>query len=68
LIIIQPTVSKPKTQKEPPEIKQPEKEPEIKQPIYPEDPGIPGENPDFVPFENPFEMPPYEVPPPGESF
>ncbi len=54
--------------KEPPEIPQPEKHPEIERPGNPEGPAIPAEEPGFVPFENPFEVPPIEIPPPGEGF
>ena len=50
----------------PSEVPSPEKHPEIK-PADPEEPlNIPEEDPDIVPDEEPFEPPPYEVPPPGE--
>lgn len=62
-------MTKSKNQEKSPEIQQPEKRPEVEQPVYPDDPDeIPNENPGFVPFENPFEVPPYEVPTPGEGF
>ena len=38
------------------------------EPIFdPEEPLIPEEDPDFIPEEDPFETPPFEVPPPGEG-
>ncbi|MFI5137127.1 MAG: hypothetical protein ACHQIM_04815 [Sphingobacteriales bacterium] len=61
-------MAKQNTPEKPIEIPQPEKEPEIKPPDYPEEPVIPAENPDLVPYEAPFETPPYETPPPGEGF
>jgi hypothetical protein len=54
--------------KEPAEIPQPEKQPEIERPGNPEEPAIPPEEPGFVPFENPFEALPIEIPPAGEEF
>ena len=62
------------TPRKPFEAPVPEKKPEIKpypdpdEPtIPPEEPVMPGENPDLIPEEDPFETPPYEVPPPGEG-
>lgn len=49
------------------EMPSPEKDPEIILPFDPEDPIIPLEDPDIIPDEDPFETPPYEIPPPGES-
>jgi len=51
----------------PEEFPKPEKHPEVIEPIDPEDPIIPVEDPDIIPDEAPFETPPYEMPPPGES-
>ena len=48
------------------EIPSPEKHPEI-EPADPEEPIIPEEDPDIIPDENPFETPPYEIPPPAEG-
>ena len=45
----------------------PEKNPEILPPLDPEEPIIPEDDPDIIPDENPFETPPYEVPPPAEG-
>jgi hypothetical protein len=56
-------MTKKKTTEKPVEIPLPEKQPEIKQPIDPEEPIVPGEDPDKVPYESPFETPPYEIPP-----
>lgn len=41
--------------------------PEVKPPVDPEDPLPPPEDPDYIPEEDPFENPPYEVPPPAEG-
>lgn len=41
--------------------------PEIEQPLDPEEPIIPEEDPDIIPDEDPYENPPYEVPPPAEG-
>jgi len=49
------------------EIPSPEKHPEIEPPADPEEPIIPEEDPDIIPDENPFETPPYEIPPPAEG-
>jgi hypothetical protein len=43
------------------------KHPEIEEPFDPEEPIIPQEDPDIIPDEEPFETPPYEVPPPAEG-
>ena len=39
--------------------------PEVVPQIDPEEPVLPAE-PDFIPEEDPFDTPPYEVPEPGE--
>lgn len=49
------------------EIPSPDNHPEIIQPFDPEDPVMPIEDPDIIPDEDPYETPPYEIPPPGES-
>jgi hypothetical protein len=51
----------------PSEIPAPHKQPDIIQPIDPEEPIIPTEDPDVIPDEDPFETPPYEIPEPGEG-
>ncbi len=43
------------------------RETELPLPVDPEEPGIPEEDPDIIPDENPFETPPYEMPEPGEG-
>ena len=50
-----------------PEVKPPEKTVEVPEPIDPEEPLLPDEGPDVIPDEEPFETPPYEVPPPAEG-
>jgi hypothetical protein len=46
----------------------PSKAPDIEQPFDPEEPILPPEeDPDIIPDEDPFETPPYEVPPPAEG-
>ena len=50
-----------------PEIEPPEKTVEVPNPIDPEEPLLPNEDPDIIPEEEPFETPPYEVPPPAEG-
>lgn len=45
----------------------PQIQPEIDLPVDPEDPFQPGDDPEIIPFEEPFEPPPYETPPPGEG-
>jgi hypothetical protein len=45
----------------------PEKHPELEPFFDPEEPMIPEEDPDIIPDEDPFETPPYEVPPPAEG-
>ena len=49
------------------EIPSPQKHPEINPVIDPEEPIAPIEDPDVIPDEDPFETPPYEIPPPGEG-
>ena len=49
------------------EIPLPQKHPEIDPPGDPEKPLIPEEDPDIIPDEDPFETPPFEIPPPGEG-
>ena len=49
------------------EIPSPQKHPEINPVIDPEEPIVPMEDPDIIPDEDPFETPPYEIPPPGEG-
>jgi len=56
-----------KKPRKPSEIPSPGKQPEIKPSADPEEPIVPEEDPDTIPDENPFETPPYEIPPPGES-
>ncbi|MBI1344247.1 MAG: hypothetical protein GC171_15090 [Terrimonas sp.] len=41
--------------------------PEIDPEQLPEYPETPEEDPDAIPDEDPFETPPYEIPPPGEG-
>jgi hypothetical protein len=41
--------------------------PHIGEDIIPEAPLMPGEDPDIIPDEDPFETPPTEMPPPGEG-
>ena len=50
-----------------PEVEPPEKTIEVPKPLDPEEPLLPEDNPDVIPEENPFETPPYEVPPPAEG-
>jgi hypothetical protein len=45
----------------------PGKNPEIIQPLDPEEPIIPEDDPDMIPDEDPFVTPPFEVPPPAEG-
>jgi hypothetical protein len=49
------------------EIPAPQKRPDIVQPIDPEEPIIPEEDPEVIPDDDPFETPPYEIPEPGEG-
>ena len=49
------------------EIPSPQKQPEINPVVDPEEPIVPIEDPDIIPDEDPFETPPYEIPPPGEG-
>jgi hypothetical protein len=51
----------------PQEIPPPAKYPEQEPPFDPDMPVFPEEDPLVIPDEDPFEMPPFEVPPPGES-
>ena len=53
--------------KKPDETPTPAKHPEIKPTEDPEQPMIPEEDPDFIPDDDPFETPPYEIPRPGEA-
>lgn len=56
------------TPDKPVEVPQTPLKPEVKPPDDPEEPFIiPEEDPDFIPEEEPFEEPPYEVPSPGEG-
>ena len=45
------------------EFPEPGKQPEFKPSINPEEPFLPEENPEIIPWEDPFETPPYEMPP-----
>jgi hypothetical protein len=54
---------KPKIIPEVPTSPFPEQEPIVD----PEEPLVPEESPDYIPEEDPFETPPFEVPPPGEG-
>lgn len=45
----------------------PGKQPEIQEPVDPEQPVIPQEDPDIIPDEDPYENPPNEMPPPAEG-
>ena len=45
----------------------PRRDPEVYPEEIPETPLLPAEEPDVIPQEDPFETPPYEVPPPGEG-
>ena len=60
-------MAKMKKPDKPLEIPSPEKHPEINPVIDPEEPIVPIEDPDIIPDEDPFETPPYEIPPPGEG-
>jgi hypothetical protein len=60
-------LSKKGTQDKPVELPVPGVQPEIKPLVDPEDPILPHEDPDIIPWENPFESPPSEIPPPGEG-
>lgn len=50
----------------PDEVPSPGKHPEVVPQSDPEEPVLP-EEPDFEPEEDPYETPPFEVPPPGEG-
>lgn len=52
---------------QPLEVPDPKTIPEVEPPSDPEEPLIPVEDPDIIPEEEPFETPPYEIPPPGEG-
>ena len=60
-------VAKIKKPAPPIELPIPETNPEFNPDVIPESPILPEEEPDVIPDENPFETPPYEVPPPGEA-
>jgi hypothetical protein len=60
-------VAKKRNTRYPPEFPLPEKPGEVDSPSDPEEPLIPEEEPDMLPEEEPFETPPYEVPPPEEG-
>jgi hypothetical protein len=45
----------------------PLRDPEVDPDLVPENPELPEEQPDIIPQEEPFEPPPYEIPPPGEG-
>jgi hypothetical protein len=60
-------MQKSKTPSKSPEVEPPEKTVEVPKPIDPEEPLLPDEDPDIIPEEEPFENPPYEVPPPAEG-
>ncbi|HVX49281.1 MAG TPA: hypothetical protein VHB48_03960 [Chitinophagaceae bacterium] len=51
----------------PAELPVPEKRPLLNPDEIPEVPQEPGTDPDYLPDEDPYETPPYEVPPPGEG-
>ena len=51
---------------QPPEMQPPVKNPEIPDDI-PAEPLLPEEDPDYIPGEEPAEIPPYGVPAPGEA-
>ena len=52
----------------PSEIPPPEETPEFIPPVPdPDEVSIPEEEPDIIPDDEPFETPPYEIPPPGEG-
>jgi hypothetical protein len=60
-------MQKDKTPIKSPEIIRPEKIVEVPKPIDPSEPLIPDEDPNTIPEEEPFETPPFEVPPPAEE-
>jgi len=49
------------------EFPKPEQPPEIKPPVDPEEPFLPEEDPEIIPWEDPFESPPEELPELGEG-
>jgi hypothetical protein len=56
-----------KKPEKPSELPQREIKPEVEAPVDPKNPFIGEDDPDVIPFEDPFEPPPYEIPPPGEG-
>ncbi len=60
-------MQKGKTPIKSPGISRPEKIVEVPEPFDPAEPLLPEENPDTIPEEEPFETPPFEVPPPAEG-
>jgi hypothetical protein len=61
-------MAKKKHIEQPAEILPAEGTPELIPPIPdPDELPVPDEEPDIIPDDDPFETPPYEVPPPGES-
>ena len=63
------TMEKKHLPEKPLEIPHPERKEEVKPAPDPEEPlvGVPEEIPDFIPDDEPFETPPYELPPLGEG-
>ena len=51
----------------PPEFPYPGKRPEIDPDQIPDTTELPDEDPDIIPDEDPFEIPPEEIPQPGEE-
>jgi hypothetical protein len=61
-------MAKKKKTTNPSEVPSPAKNPEITTPSDPEEPIVaPEEDPDYIPDDDPFETPPYEIPPPAEG-
>ncbi|MCC8426614.1 hypothetical protein [Mucilaginibacter sp. UR6-11] len=58
-------MAKKKLQAVPIEDPTPKIQPATEPAVDPEDPFQPGDDPEIIPFKEPFEPPPYEVPPPG---
>lgn len=54
-----------KISKKPLPAPQPPAQGEIERPVDPDNPLTPPERPVVIPFENPYQTPPYEVPPPS---
>jgi len=68
MTIILNTMAKKTSPSKPAEAPIPGRVPEVGEPAVPELPALPGEDPDIIPEEDPFENPPpYEIPPPGEA-